>query len=150
MFISFSFLFILVTASGGRPKPEFRFLSRQLRSRALLLKDRYGVSLSGRGSKIQPSNWEADILPLSYCRPHSFASKAVPLLWYSRIPACIHKHQLLLTSFAALWARITLILFYVYMILPLQGKKRSFSLSVRRILRILLQGMRFQLARRDL
>ena len=35
----------------------------------LLPKECYGSWLSGRGSSTQPSNWEADTLPLSECRP---------------------------------------------------------------------------------
>jgi len=57
-------------AVGGRPNPELCFLSERLRW-PLLPKERYGNSLSGCGSSTQPSNWEADILPLSYCRPQS-------------------------------------------------------------------------------
>jgi len=58
--------FFLVMAIGGRPKPELCFLLRQLRW-TLLPKERYGNSLSGRGSNTQPSRREADTLPLSYC-----------------------------------------------------------------------------------
>ena len=67
-----SFL-IFVTAIGGRLKPEVCFLPGRLRW-TLLPKERYGNSLSGCGSTTQPSNWEADTLPLSYCRldPHDF------------------------------------------------------------------------------
>jgi len=49
----------LVTAIGGRPKPEMCFLPGRLRW-TLLPKERYGNSLSGCGSNDQPSNWEAD------------------------------------------------------------------------------------------
>jgi len=45
-------------------KPELHFLPGQLRW-TLLPKERYGNSLSGRGSNTQPFNWEADTLPLS-------------------------------------------------------------------------------------
>jgi len=66
MFSNFGvFLLILVTAIGGRPKPELCSLPGRLRW-TLLPKEHYGNSLSGRGSKTQPSNWEADTLPLSY------------------------------------------------------------------------------------
>jgi len=34
-----------------------------------LPKERYGDSLGGRGTNTQPSNLEADTLPLTYCRP---------------------------------------------------------------------------------
>jgi len=57
-----------MTAIGGRPKPELCFLLGQLRW-TLLPKERYSNSLNGCGSHTQPSNWEVDILPLSYCRP---------------------------------------------------------------------------------
>jgi len=49
------FFTILMTAIGGRPKPEFCFLLGQLRW-TLLPKERCGNSLSGRGSNTQPSN----------------------------------------------------------------------------------------------
>jgi len=58
------FLLILMTASGGRPKPELCFLPGWLRW-TLLPKEHYGNSLSGCGLNTQPSNWEADTLPLS-------------------------------------------------------------------------------------
>jgi len=48
-------LFDLVTAIGGRPKPEICFLPGRL-GWTLLPKERYGDSLSGRGSNTQPSN----------------------------------------------------------------------------------------------
>ena len=51
---------------GSRPKPEIFFWSWRL-GWTLLLKERYGDSLSGRGSNTQPSNLE--VLPLSWCRP---------------------------------------------------------------------------------
>jgi len=57
-----------VTAIGGRPKPELWFLPGRLRW-TILLMERYGNSLSGRGSNTQPYNWEADTLPKSCCRP---------------------------------------------------------------------------------
>ena len=60
-----------MTALGGRPKPELCFLPGRLRW-TLLLKKRYGNSLSGCGSNTQPSNWEADTLPLSYCPIHKW------------------------------------------------------------------------------
>jgi len=43
---------ILVTASSGKPTPELCFLPRRLRQ--TLPKERYGDSLSGRGSTTQP------------------------------------------------------------------------------------------------
>jgi len=58
--------FILVTVVGGRPKPETYFLPARLRWTLLLNKERYGNSLSGRGSNTHPSSWEADPLTLSY------------------------------------------------------------------------------------
>jgi len=54
-------ILILLTAIGGRPKPEICFLPGRL-GRTLLPKERYGDSLSGRGSITQPSNLEADTL----------------------------------------------------------------------------------------
>jgi len=75
---SLVFLLISVTAIGGRTKCEMRFLSGQLRWTFLLI-ERYGNSLSGCGLITQPSNWLADTLPLSYCRPiASFRMK----LWF--------------------------------------------------------------------
>ena len=59
--------YFCVTAIGGRPKPEIRFLPGQLRW-TLLPKERYGDSLSC-GWNTQPSTWAADTLPLSYRRP---------------------------------------------------------------------------------
>ena len=60
----FFFLLILVTAIGGRPEPDLCFLPGRWRW-TLLPEERYGNSLSVCGSNTQPSNWEADILPLS-------------------------------------------------------------------------------------
>ena len=54
-----TFFKILVTAIGGRPKPELCFLPGRLRW-TVLPKERYGNSLSGCGSNTQASNWEAD------------------------------------------------------------------------------------------
>jgi len=51
-------IFILVTASSGKPKPELCFFPG--RKRCTLPKERYGDSLSGRGSNTQPSDWEAN------------------------------------------------------------------------------------------
>jgi len=50
---NFSFR-ILVTAIGDRPKPEICFFPRRLKW-TLLPKERYGESLSGRGSNTQPT-----------------------------------------------------------------------------------------------
>ena len=70
------FLLILVTAIGGRPKPELCFLSGRL-GYLLLPKERYGSSLSGCGSNTQHSNREAEYLPLSYCRPKKSQTVAI-------------------------------------------------------------------------
>ena len=64
IFFSFSYFFFsfdltLMTAVGGRPKPEACFLLERLRW-TLLPKEHYSGSLSGRGSNTQPSSWEAD------------------------------------------------------------------------------------------
>jgi len=53
------FFILLMTATSGWPTPEMRFLPEQLRW-TLLPKERYGNSLSGRGSNTQASNWEVD------------------------------------------------------------------------------------------
>jgi len=58
-------------ASGGRPKPQILFLPVAVGSNGLV-QGVLGDSLSGRG--FQPSNWEADALPLIYCRPRRFVS----------------------------------------------------------------------------
>jgi len=50
------FFVILMTATSGWPTSEMRFLPEQLRW-TLLPKERYGNSLSGRGSNTQASNW---------------------------------------------------------------------------------------------
>jgi len=60
-------LLILVTAISDRPKPGLCFLLGRLKW-TLLPKERYGKSLSGRGSNTQPSNWQADT-SLSYYLP---------------------------------------------------------------------------------
>jgi len=62
-------MLILVTAIGGRPKPELCFLPGRLRW-TLLPKEHYGNSLSGYGSNTQLYNWGADNLPLSYAAPN--------------------------------------------------------------------------------
>jgi len=59
----FCFL-ILVMAIGSRPKSQFCLLLRW----TLLPKEHYGGSVNGCGSNTQPSNWEADTLPLSYLK----------------------------------------------------------------------------------
>jgi len=64
------FLLILVTAISGRPKPELCFLPGWLRW-TLLPKECYGDPLSGCVVDWTPNPWEADTLPLSYCRIHS-------------------------------------------------------------------------------
>ena len=74
-FFQFEFL---VTAVSGRPKPEICPLPGRF-GWTLLPKECYGSSLSGRGSTTQPSNWEADTLPLSY---RSF--------WHTWSFACFH------------------------------------------------------------
>jgi len=67
-----------VTAVSGRPKPEICLLPGRFRW-TLLPKERYGNSLSRRGSNTQPSNWEVG----------TFARVLVPSLedrrlWLSR------------------------------------------------------------------
>ena len=61
-------IWFLVTAVSGWPKPKICPLPEPLRW-TVLPKERYGNFLNGRGSNTQPSNWEGDTLPLSYCRP---------------------------------------------------------------------------------
>jgi len=51
-------------AMSARPKPEIWFLPGWLWW-ALLLKERYGDTLSSCASNTQPFNWEVGILPLS-------------------------------------------------------------------------------------
>jgi len=53
------FFTILMTAIGGRLKPELCFLLGQLRW-TFLPKELYSNSLSGRGLNTQPFDWEAD------------------------------------------------------------------------------------------
>ena len=62
-----------MTANRYRPKLEFRFLPRRLMW-TLSPKERLANSLSGCGSTAKPSNWEANTLPLSYCRRHKRSS----------------------------------------------------------------------------
>jgi len=64
-----TFNVIMVMAIGSRLKPEICFLPGWLRW-ILLPKESYGDSLSGCGLNTQPSNWEVDTLPLTYCCPH--------------------------------------------------------------------------------
>jgi len=52
-------LIILATAISGMPMPEICFLPGQFR-RTILPKEHHGDSLSGCGSKAQPSDWEVD------------------------------------------------------------------------------------------
>jgi len=59
---------ILTTAFSGMPTPEICFFLGQLK-RTILPKERYGDSLSVGESETQPSNCEADTLPLGYRRP---------------------------------------------------------------------------------
>ena len=66
MLYLFFFLLILVTVIGGRPNPGICFLPEWLKLR-LLPNERYGESRSDCASNTQPSNSEADTLPLSYC-----------------------------------------------------------------------------------
>jgi len=61
MAIVWQMFVFFVTAISGRPKPELCFFPGRC-----LPKERYGNSLSGRGSNSQPSNWEADTLLLYY------------------------------------------------------------------------------------
>ena len=62
------FFWILLTAIGGRPKPELCFLPRRLRW-TLLPKKLYGNSLNGCGSNTQRSrHLTTALLPL-FCRP---------------------------------------------------------------------------------
>ena len=55
-------------SASGMPTPEICFFPGQLR-RTILPKELYGDSLSVGESDKQPSNCEADTLPLSYRRP---------------------------------------------------------------------------------
>jgi len=51
------FFIILATVISGMPTPEICFSQGQLRARQTILsKKRYSDSLSGRGSKTQPSS----------------------------------------------------------------------------------------------
>jgi len=61
------FFIILTTAISGMPKPEICFFPGQFR-RTILPKEHHGESLSVCELGTQPSNWEADTLPLSYRR----------------------------------------------------------------------------------
>jgi len=69
--------FILVTAVGGRPKPELCFLPGRLRW-TLFPKERYGNSLSGCRSNTQPSNWEPDTLARTIDAPLYYWAVAAP------------------------------------------------------------------------
>jgi len=62
-----SFFIILATAISGMPTPEICFLPGQFRL-MILPKEHYGESLSVCELDTQPSNWEADALPLGYHR----------------------------------------------------------------------------------
>jgi len=61
------FFIILATAISGMPTPEICFLPGQFRL-TILPKDHHGESLSVCELDTQPSNWEADTLPLGYRR----------------------------------------------------------------------------------
>ena len=61
------FSIILATAVSGIPTPEICFLPGQFRP-TILAKEHYGESLSVCELDTQPSNWEADTLPLGYHR----------------------------------------------------------------------------------
>jgi len=63
------FFIILATAISRIPTHEICFLPGQLR-RTILPKEHHGESLSGFELDTQPSNWEANTLPLG-CRRHS-------------------------------------------------------------------------------
>jgi len=65
------FFIMVAKAISDMTTPEICFLPGQLR-RKILPKERYGDSLSvgESATATQPSNWEADTLPLSYCRPY--------------------------------------------------------------------------------
>jgi len=60
-------LIISARAISGMSTFEISFVPGKWRW-TFLPKERYGDTLSGRGSNIQPSNWEADTLPLHYPR----------------------------------------------------------------------------------
>jgi len=61
------FLIILATAISGMPATEISFLPGRFRL-AILPKDHHGESLGVCELFTQPSNWEADTLPLGYLR----------------------------------------------------------------------------------
>jgi len=63
------FFIILATATSGMSTPEICFLPGQFRL-TILPMEQHAESLSVRELDIclQPSNWEADTLPLSYRR----------------------------------------------------------------------------------
>ena len=63
----YAFFIILATAVSGIPTPERCFLPGQFRP-TILAKEHYGESLSVCELDTQPSNWEADTLPLGYHR----------------------------------------------------------------------------------
>jgi len=80
------FYLLVVTAIGGRPKHEMRFLPGRLRW-TLLSKECYGDSLSGRGWYTQPSNQEADRGPskVRKCGEISFSrTRNIQKHWKSR------------------------------------------------------------------
>jgi len=70
------FFIILATANSGMPAPEICFLPGQFR-RTILPKEHHGESLGVCELFTQPSNWEADTLPLSYrCPSEIFVANA--------------------------------------------------------------------------
>jgi len=70
------FFIILATAISGMPRPEICVLPEQFRL-MIFPKEHHGESLSVCELDTQPSNWEADTLPLGYRRPSEiFAANA--------------------------------------------------------------------------
>ena len=63
-----NFFIILATAISDMPTLEICFLPGQFRLK-ILPKEPHGESLNVCESDRQPSNWEADTLPLSCRRP---------------------------------------------------------------------------------
>jgi len=61
------FFTILAMAISGMPTPEICFLLGQFRL-TILPNEHHGESLSVCELDTQPSNWEADALPLGYRR----------------------------------------------------------------------------------
>jgi len=65
-----SFFIISATAISDMPTPEIGFLPGQFRV-TILPKEHHGESLSVCELDTEPSNWEADTLPLGYRRRRS-------------------------------------------------------------------------------